>query len=182
MTPELFPLEQIQQISGYNNYYITSFGRVWSTYFGGHWLTPTLNKRGKYKRYYVNLGRGNNNRYYLHQLVANAFVPNPNNYTEIDHIDGDSTNNYANNLRWVSHQENMQNSITMQNVSKNGGAYLEIEEIATGKTFWGYEEAAKYSGLNIETIKNHANGKYKKQKWRKTGRKKSFSSGEILDV
>ena len=34
-------------------------------------------------------------------LVALSFVPNPNNYTKVEHIDGDVTNNCANNLRWV---------------------------------------------------------------------------------
>lgn len=179
MNYELLPNEEIKQIENYPNYYITSFGRVWSTLQGGRWLKPTLSTRGSHQRYYVSLGRGN--KKYIHQLVAKAFIPNPNNLTEVDHIDADGTNNHIDNLRWVSHQENMGNSNTNIKIKKNGGALVEIEEIATGKTFWGYEEASKYSGLHIVTIQNHTRNRVKKPKWRLTGRKKSFTDGHIIE-
>ncbi len=41
---------------------------------------------------------------YVHELVAKAFVPNPNNYPYVEHIDGDRTNNHANNLRWTENR------------------------------------------------------------------------------
>lgn len=53
---------------------------------------------------YVNLGR--NGRIKVHRAVAMAFIPNPNNYKEVNHIDGNPKNNNANNLEWVTHQEN----------------------------------------------------------------------------
>ncbi len=45
----------------------------------------------------------------LHQLVANAFIPNPDNLPSIDHIDRDKTNNNVSNLRWISHGNNNRN-------------------------------------------------------------------------
>ncbi len=45
--------------------------------------------------------------YLLHRVVADAFIPNPNNLPEIDHIDGDKSNNCVENLRWVTRSENM---------------------------------------------------------------------------
>lgn len=179
MNYELLSNEEIKQIKEYPNYYITSFGRVWSTLQGGHWLKPTLNTRGNHNRYYVSLGRGN--KKYIHQLVAQAFIPNPNNFTEIDHIDGNGINNNVNNLQWVTHQENMANLNTNIKVKHNGGAFVEIEEISTGKTFWGYEEASKYSGLHIVTIQKHTNNRVKHPKWRLTGRKKSYNDRHIIE-
>lgn len=52
----LFQNEQIKQIENFPNYYITSFGRVWSEKTK-MWLKPTDNKRGNHHRLYVSLGR-----------------------------------------------------------------------------------------------------------------------------
>lgn len=43
---------------------------------------------------------------YIHRLVGEAFIPNPDFLPQIDHIDGDKKNNDVSNLRWVSVSEN----------------------------------------------------------------------------
>ena len=48
----------------------------------------------------------------VHRLVAEAFIPNPLGLRDVDHIDGDRTNNNLTNLRWVSHKENCNNPNT----------------------------------------------------------------------
>ena len=62
---------------------------------------------------YLRLGYGMN-RDYAHRVVAKAFIPNPNNLPQVNHIDGDKLNNNIENLEWVSAKENMEHA------SKNG--------------------------------------------------------------
>lgn len=44
-----------------------------------------------------------------HRIIAEVFIPNPNNLPEVDHIDGNRQNNSLNNLRWVTRSENARN-------------------------------------------------------------------------
>ena len=46
----------------------------------------------------------------VHRLVAEAFIPNPNKYSEINHKDYDRTNNCVNNLEWITHIDNVRHS------------------------------------------------------------------------
>ena len=50
-------------------------------------------------------------QYYKHVLIANQFIPNddPANKTEIDHINRDRLDNHLENLRWISHSDNLKN-------------------------------------------------------------------------
>jgi hypothetical protein len=46
----------------------------------------------------------------IHRLVAEVYLPNPNNLSDVDHIDGDRANNHLSNLRWLSHGDNIKHS------------------------------------------------------------------------
>ena len=69
----------------------------------------------------------------VHRLVAEAFIDNPQGYTEIDHVNRDKTDNSVTNLRWVTHSENMRNS-TMQKV-RSSWKNIVAEDLVTGEIY-----------------------------------------------
>jgi hypothetical protein len=56
----------------------------------------------------------------VHRIIAKAFIPNPNNYSEVDHLDGNRANNNASNLEWVTHRENIIRSHKRGNCLRKG--------------------------------------------------------------
>ena len=58
---------------------------------------------------------------YVHRLVAEAFIPNPDNLPEVDHIDGNKSNNAVANLRWVTRSTNIR--------ARNGVEYIDDREV-----------------------------------------------------
>ena len=56
-------------------------------------------------------GRGNTRQVFVHRLVAEAFIPNPENKPLVKHIDGNPINNCVENLKWVTPKENVEHSI-----------------------------------------------------------------------
>lgn len=53
---------------------------------------------------------GKHHYFYIHQLVARAYIPNPNGYKMINHKDGNKTNNTVENLEWCTHKQNMEHA------------------------------------------------------------------------
>lgn len=71
-------------------------------------IKPYLNNKGYYC---VNLYMNSKvYKYLVHRLVGIAFVPNPNNYTVINHIDGNPLNNHVSNLEWYTQSQNIKHA------------------------------------------------------------------------
>ena len=69
----------------------------------------------QYDRYgylYVSLNKSGKKKFKVHRLVAEAFIPNPDNKGYVDHINTVKDDNRVENLRWVTSKENMNNELT----------------------------------------------------------------------
>ena len=104
--------EEWREIKGFEGYYeVSNIGRVRSlTNISEHGykkvIRPSMNrKENGYK--IIHLSK-QNKKYtrYVHRVVAEAFVPNPNNYPCVNHKDEVRTNNCFNNLEWCTHKYN----------------------------------------------------------------------------
>lgn len=92
--------------SDLGNYIVYENGQLWSKK-KSKFLLWQDNSNG-YKKVVLFNPKAKNE--YVHRLVAIAFVPNPFNYKYIDHIDRNKENNDASNLRWVTAQQNTNNT------------------------------------------------------------------------
>lgn len=121
-------VEEWKDIKGYEGLYqVSDWGNVKSLdrvitridnvkqFFKSKNLKKTKDKNGYL---FVALGANSKNKK-IHRLVAQMFIPNPENKPEIDHIDGNPQNNNVENLQWVNRKENINNPVTIERMKQN---------------------------------------------------------------
>lgn len=137
MTEEWKPIEGFEGI-----YEVSNLGRVKSLkritdeihHIPCKILKPTTNKDG-----YVRVGMRKNKKQFsktVHRLVAEAFIPNPNNLPEVNHLDGNKQNNRAENLSWCTAKQNQKHSLEMglRRASElNGGGVIHVTKEVNDK-------------------------------------------------
>lgn len=102
-------LEVWEIINDYPNYAVSNLGNV-KNIKTGKLLKQKNNGKG-----YLNVDLYSNSksqRFYVHRLVALAFIKNEKNFKEINHIDGNKQNNIFNNLEWCSRSANNKHAWT----------------------------------------------------------------------
>jgi hypothetical protein len=137
------------------NYYISSFGR----YKNNKGCIIDVKSSTGYKRLRIS-----NKKYLLHRLVAITFIPNPENKEQVNHIDGNKLNNNAENLEWVTNQENQIHKV-------NTGLYKGFHKVIQYdknmnilQKFNSIVEASNVLGVLACCISNNCRGKTKTTK------------------
>ena len=97
-------------VKGFPRYLITNFGDIWDTK-KNLWLIANQKPSGYWRSRLV-LGKAKGKQHYVHILVCKTFTENDNSERIfVNHIDGDPSNPYVDNLEWVTEKENSQHSI-----------------------------------------------------------------------
>lgn len=169
------PTEIWKDIAGYEGLYqVSNFGRVKSlprtvtytricnnkeqnviSHHSGRIMSLPTNGAGYI---HVPITRGKNMQ--VHRLVAEAFIPNPENKPFVNHIDGNKTNNRVDNLEWVTNRENQRHAIDV--LGRKPGEYQNkpIKCVETGEIFKNSQEAAKGDKALANRIRMVANHYY----------------------
>lgn len=131
--------EEWRDIQGYDGFYqVSNLGRVRSCdrivrcgygktrKIKGVLLKPNLMNTGYYSVMLSKECKGW--KVLVHRLVCEAFIPNPYNKQEVDHIDGNRINNNVCNLHWVTGKENMNNPIALKRLSESHKGFVPSPE------------------------------------------------------
>ena len=93
----------------YDKYYITRTGKVFSRKSGELKRLKTYLTISGYEQVDLYID-GNYKKCLVHRLVAKAFIPNPEDKAEVNHINGKKADNHVNNLEWISRGDNLKHS------------------------------------------------------------------------
>lgn len=156
--------ETWKEIKGFNDYHISSDGKIRKhdktikKYIKTDGYVQCTLYKSKDKTIY---------KKYIHRLVAEAFIPNPNNYPCVNHKNGIKTDNRVENLEWCTYSQNMTHAVATNLLRKRYGQenklskeYVELDENYNFiREFTGSREENKKLGYSKDTIQRCARGK-----------------------
>lgn len=146
-------MEEWKTIENYPNYRVSTYGRIYSIKrdiimkpFHDGWGYLCVELRNEYG------GRA----FKVSRLVAKAFIPNPYNKPEVNHIDGNKENNNVDNLEWVTGAENKRhafaNGLNVRSSYDAGRPKRKIRDLDTGEIFDSVAECSKTLGCTHSNI------------------------------
>jgi len=117
----------------------------------------------------------NKTSYYIHRLIAEEFIPNPDNLPQINHIDKNRSNNSIDNLEWCNSQRNVEHSLAKTFIIENkNGEKFEVFNLSK----W-----CKENNLHMQNLHGTMSSKYR-QNWSQGYRiievKKSIKKGSVF--
>lgn len=175
--------EKWKDVVGYEGCYVVSnFGRVASLLRNvkhSNSVNKTIHQRimslKTRKNGYISVCLYNNGEgkdCLVHRVVAKAFIPNPENKPQIDHIDRNRSNNNASNLRWCTGSENMSNPLTkpflkqINKGRKRSYAYHPVVALKNDTIVYMFEKLmdCQNYGFNYTVVSSICSGRRKTHK------------------
>ena len=155
-----------KDIAGYEGLYqISNIGMIKSLCNGKERILKAGNNGLGYMFVYL-CNDGKKKMYYIHRLLAEAFIPNPDNLPTVDHIDRNRTNNTVENLRWATQKEQIANSNrTNQKIAVAKSNSIPVSQYTKSgvfvATYTSGLEAERQTGICNQNISHCLKGRYK---------------------
>lgn len=153
------------QIKDAAGYYVTDTGDVYSRNYRGTGRFKKLSLKKASGYFVVELPKKDNKRVIklVHRLVAEAFIPNYENKSQVNHINGIKTDNRADNLEWATASENQKHSyrclgntcVWKNKLGKNNKTSKIVQQIQDGiviAEYYGAHEAERATGIKFTNI------------------------------
>ena len=133
------PSFPVYSASNYGRIRNNGTGRIMHVYVGTRgYLTLSLRRDNKQVQQLV------------HRLVAEAFLGGPHPGLDVNHIDGDKTNNSIENLEWCTREENVRHAV--RNVIRPGPRRKAVRLAETGMEFESIRACANYLGVDVSSV------------------------------
>lgn len=148
-------------IKQYKKYFVTKEGLVFSSKTN-KFLKFSYDQQG-YQRVGLYIGNYKSKTIKVHRLVAETFIDNPLNKKDVNHIDGNKSNNNIENLEWCTRSENIKHAfnnglktITEKQINGIKSRFSKkVLDTKTGITYNSLKEASIDLKINYNTLKNN---------------------------
>jgi hypothetical protein len=156
--------KEIKETNGTHS--VSNYGRIRSNGYwvktghgGKRWAKPIIKKVSYCKNGYARLTLKRGVQSTLHRLIAKYFIPNPNNYTFVNHKDGNKHNHSIDNLEWCTRQQNEDHAFSTGLKNSTGSANTQaklneekVKFILNNKSKYSSKEFSVMFDIHVATI------------------------------